>query len=101
MANILKKYRKEGVVITGSDNVELDTPTFEIINVNINTVNSMLSVEIIHEVMQGSLIRKHSRTFEVPFTSLTTTIKTDGKKFLNAIEAKILELPQYSGATEV
>ena len=58
--NILKKYIKQGVIITGSDNVELDTPTFEIININIDTVNQVLHVEILHEVQQGSLTRKYS-----------------------------------------
>lgn len=101
MANILKKYRKTGVIITGSDNVELDTPTFEIVRVNIDTVNSLLSVEVMHEVNQGSLVRKHSRTFEVPFSALTATIKNNGKKFLDAIESEILKLPQYNGATEL
>lgn len=101
MENILKKYRKEGVITTGSDNVELDTPTFGIIDVKIDTVNRMLSVEILHEVYQGSLTQKQSRTFEVAFSDLSGSIQSTGLLFLQAIETKILELPQYSGATEV
>jgi hypothetical protein len=42
---ILKKYQKVGVITTGSDNVQLDTPTFEIINISIDTVNQLLKVE--------------------------------------------------------
>jgi hypothetical protein len=99
--NILKKYTKSGVITTGSDDVQLDTPIFEIISVTIDTVQSILNVEILHEVLQGSLVRKHSRTFEVPFANLTTPVKVAGKEFLEAINDKILELPQYSGATEV
>ena len=99
--NILKKYIKEEVITTGTDNVELDSPTFEIISININTVDKVLSVEILHEVAQGTLTQKHSRTFDVQFDSLTAPIKVTGKDFLDAIEAKILELPQYNGATEV
>ena len=98
--NILKTYKKTGVIVTGSDNVKLDTPIFEIVAVNIDTVNSILHVEILHKVMQGSLERLHSRTFDVPFGSLSTPIKKAGKEFLDAIEAKILTLPQYSGAVE-
>ena len=101
MENILKKYRKEGVIITGSDNVELDTPIFEIIDVKIDTVNRVLSVEIMHEVQQGSLTQKQSRTFDVLFSDLPNTVQSKGLVFLSVIEQKILELPQYSGATEV
>lgn len=99
--NILKKYTKSGVVITGSDNVELDTPTFEIVNVPIDTLNQQLTVEILHEVSQGSLTQKHSRTFELAFADLPSDIKAAGKVFLEAIQTKILELPQYVGSTEV
>jgi len=101
MANILNKYSKDGVIITGSDNVELDTPIFEIIDVKIDTVNRVLSVEIMHEVKQGSLTQKQSRTFEVAFSDLSSSIQSTGLSFLQAIENKILELPQYNGAPEV
>jgi len=101
MANILKKYKKQGVIVTGTDNVKLDTPSFEIINVGIDTVNRVLSVEIMHEVNQGSLIQKQSRTFNVKFKDLTGSIQQTGLSFLQAIESKILKLPQYSGAIEV
>jgi len=97
----MKKYIKNSVITTGTDNVELDSPTFEIVNVNINTVTNELSVEIMHEVNQGSLKQKHSRTFEVPFSALTATVKTAGAKLLNAIELEILKLPQYKGSVEV
>lgn len=101
MTNILKKYLKSGVIITGPDNVELDSPTFEIIDVKIDTVNQVLNVEIMHEVSQGSLNQKHSRTFDVPFAGLPSAVKVTGKSFLDAIESEILKLPQYAGATEV
>lgn len=99
--NILKKYKKSGVITTGSDNVQLDSPEFEIVNVNINTVDQQLGVDIMHEVNQGSLTQKHSRTFNVDFSELPTDVKVTGKAFLDAIEAKILELPQYVDSTEV
>ena len=99
--NILKTYIKTGVITTGSDNVELDTPQFEIIDVKIDTVAQVLHVEILHEVVQGSLTQKHSRTFDVPFAGLPTAVKATGLEFLQAIETEILALPQYSGATEV
>ena len=99
--NILKKYTKTGVITTGSDNVELDTPQFEIVDVKIDTVKQVLHVEILHEVMQGSLVRKHSRIFDVPFAGLPTAVKVTGLSFLQAIETEILTLPQYTGATEV
>ncbi len=98
--NILKKYIKQGVIITGSDNVELDTPTFEIINISIDTVNQVLHVEILHEVQQGSLTRKHIRTFEIPWGGLPSGVKVTGKSFLDSIEAEILKLPQYQDAQE-
>jgi len=101
MENILKKYKKEGVITTGSDNVKLDTPEFEIIDVKIDTVNRVLSVEIMHEVKQGSLTQKQSRRFDVAFGDLSSSIQSAGLSFLQAIETKILELPQYSGSTEV
>ena len=97
---ILKQWIKNGVIVTGSDNVELDTPTFEIIKVEIDTANSVLHVEILHEVQQGSLTQKHSRTFDVAFGGLPISVKKSGKAFLDAIEAKILTLSQYNGAVE-
>lgn len=97
---ILKKYLKAGVITTGDDNLQLDTPTFEIINVGIDTVGQVLKVEILHEVSQGSLTQKHSRTFEVAFANLPNAVRIEGKSFLDAIEAEILALPQYSGSTE-
>ena len=101
MNNILKKYIKQGVITTGSDNVELDTPTFEIIDIAIDTVEQKLTVEIMHEVSQGSLTQKHSRTFDVAFADLPSSVKVTGKAFLDAIEIEILNLPQYLGSTEV
>ncbi len=101
MANILYKYKKEGVITTGSDNVELDTPEFEIVDVKIDTIKRVLSVEILHEVMQGSLIQKQSRSFDVPFNALPSSVQSTGLSFLQAIETKILELPQYSGAVKI
>lgn len=98
--NILKKYTKQGVITTGDDNLELDTPTFEIIDVKIDTVNKVLLVEVLHEVQQKSIVQKHSRTFEVDFNKLSATVKTTGKSFLDAIEQKILSLPQYKGSVE-
>ena len=97
---ILKKYKKDGVVITGSDNIELDTPIFEITHVGIDTVASVLRVEVIHTITQGSLEQRHSRSFEVAFSDLSTPIKQAGKTFLDAIEQKILSLPQYQGSIE-
>ena len=99
--NILKKYIKNQVITTGTDNVQLDSPEFEIINVNIDTVDRVLKVEILHEVKQGSLTQKHSRTFDVQFNDLPNPIKVTGLEFLTAIETEILKLPQYSGANEV
>ena len=100
MANILKQWIKNGVIVTGSDNVELDTPIFEIVDVDIDTVAQVLHVEILHKVMQGSLERLHSRTFDVAFADLPNSVKITGKEFLDAIETEILLLPQYSGAVE-
>lgn len=101
MANILKKYTKSGVITTGEDNLEIDTPSFEIIDVRIDTVNQLLKVEIVHEVSQGSVTQKHSRTFEVSFSCLPSSVKKSGKAFLDAVETEILALPQYNGSTEV
>lgn len=101
MPNILPKYRKTGVITTGDDNVQLDTPTFEIIDVQIDTVEQVLKVTIMHYVSQGTLTQQHSRTFNVPFSSLSAQVRTTGKAFLDAIEARILQLPQYQGSTIV
>jgi len=101
MANILKKYKKDGVIEIGSDKAKLDTPEFEIIDVKIDTVNQVLSVEILHEAMQGAVKNPHKRFIEVSFATLPNTVKVAGKQFLDAIETKILELPQYSGAVEI
>ncbi len=98
MANILKKYIKDGVIITGDDNLELDTPTFEIININIDTINKILKVEILHEVQQESITQKHSRTLNIDFNNLPAAVKTTGKSFLEAIETDILKLPQYKNS---
>ena len=99
--NILKKYTKSGVITTGSDNVKLDTPTFEIINVDTDTVDQKLSIEILHKVMQGSIEQEQNRRFNIDFADLPNTVKVAGKAFLNAIETEILKLPQYVGSTEV
>ena len=101
MGNILNKYRKEGVIEIGSDKAKLDTPEFEIIDVKIDTVNQVLSVEMLHEAMQGTVKNPHRRFIEVKFADLPSAVKITGKQFLDAIETKILELPQYIGATEV
>ncbi len=100
MTNILKKYSKEGKITTGHDNLELDNPSFEIININIDTVNKVLKVEVLHEVLQGTVVQKHSRTFDIDFNKLPASVKTTGKSFLDAIEAVILKLPQYAGSIE-
>ena len=101
MNNILKTYTKEGVIITGSDKVELDTPTFEVVNVDIDTLNQKLSIEILHEVMQGSVKQEQKRRFNIDFDNLPSSVKVTGKSFLDAIETEILKLPQYLGSTEV
>ncbi len=99
MTNILKKYKKIGKVQIGTDNKELNSPTFEIISVFTNTVDNTLNVEIKHLEENGSY--PHQRSIEVQFNNLPTAVKATGKTFLDAIEAEILKLPQYSGATEV
>lgn len=99
--NILKKYTKSGVIITGSDNVKLDTPTFEIVNVITDTVEQQLTVEILHEVMQGSVKQPYSRFFNIAFSSMNSDDKAAVKAFLKVLQTKILELPQYVGSTEV
>lgn len=96
----MNRYKKTSVITTGTDSVELDNPTFEIVNININTVSNLLSIEIMHEVSQGSLTQKHSRTFDVKFKDLSSSVKLTGRNFLQAIENKILELPQYSGGVK-
>ncbi len=101
MANILKKYTKTGIVTIGDDNRELDTPIFEIVNIDINTVSKKLRVDVLHEVTQGTLTNKHQRSYEMDFNSLPASVKTTGKAFLDAIETELLKLPQYTGATEV
>ena len=100
MSNILKKYSKTGVITTGDDNLELDSPSIEIVSVYIDTLARELTVEVMHEVMQGSLTRKHSRSFKVSFDTLPSNIKMEGKGFLDAIETAILALPQYVGSVE-
>ena len=99
MANILKKWLKTGVITTGDDNVQLDTPTFEIIDIKIDTVEQILHLEVMHYVSQGSLINQHSRTFDISFAGLPSAVKVTGKAFLDAIEAELLKLPQYAGST--
>lgn len=98
---MLNKYKKNEVITTGSDNVELDSPTFEVVNINIDLVSNVLSVTVMHEVNQGSIIQKHSRSFDVPFGKLPTSVKIEGKQFLEAIEAEIMKLPQYSGGVKL
>jgi hypothetical protein len=98
MPNILAKYLKNGVITTGADNVQLDTPTFEIIAVNIDTVEQMLVVEVMHYVNQGAVVQQHHRTFNVSFASLPLNVRQTGKAFLDAIEAQLLLLPQYQGS---
>lgn len=97
---ILSKYIKNGVVQVGDDNKELDTPTFEIRNISINTVDQYLEIEILHEVQQGSVTQSHSRTKRIEFGDLPAPVKGSGKSFLESIESEILKLPAYSGATK-
>lgn len=97
MANIFKKYKKEGLVIIDKGNRTLDTPTFEIIAVYVDTINSIVKVEIMHKVMQGSIEQPHSSFEEIDSKKVITSKKLD----LDALEKEILELPQYNGATEV
>ena len=99
--NILKKYRKDGVIVTGSDNIKLDSPEFEIVSVLIDTVEKQLHLEVMYEVKQGSLIQKQYRTFDVAFGNLPDSVKATGLSVLQAIEQEILKLPQYVGSVEV
>lgn len=100
----MKKYKIEGVVEIGNgivDGIQLDTPTFEIVDVRINMATNELTLEVMHEVNQGSLIRKHSRNIEVDFKDLPSNIKTTGLAFLDALDVEMLKFPQYAGAEEV
>lgn len=98
---LLKKFKVSKVIKTGSDNVELDSPTFEIIGVNIDTKNKKLFVEVLHEIEQKTLTQKHSRTMEIDFNNLPLSVKNSGKNFLNSIEQELLKLPQYSENEEI
>jgi len=97
----MNKYKKNEIIITGTDNVQLDSPTFEIVNISIDTINNLLTIAILHEVSQGSLTQKHSRTFEIQFKNLPQSVKIEGAQFLQAIEDEILKLPQYSGGVKI
>lgn len=101
MNNILKKYKKQGVIEIGTDLRKLDTPVFQIIDIGIDTLEQKLTIEILHEVMQGSVKQPHNRFYEIDFTNLPSNVKVTGKAFLDAIETEILKLPQYVGSTEV
>ena len=97
MGNTLKKYKKEGLVIIDKGNRTLDTPTFEIIDVHLDPIDSIVTVEILHKVMQGNVEQPHSSFEKIDSKKVITSKKLD----LDALEKEILKLPQYSGATEV
>jgi len=101
MANILKKYRKEGVIEIGTDKRKLDSPTHEIIFVGINPITKMVSVNILHEAMQGTVMNPHERTIELSYSELPASIRAAGKVFLEAIETERMKRTEYKGSTEV
>ena len=98
MAHILKHWKKNEVTNIGTDKAPMNKPTFEIINVSIDTKSRVLNVEIEHFEENG--LQPHSRSAEKDFNSLPSSIKQAGKVFLDAIEQEILALPQYIGAVE-
>lgn len=99
MSNILTRYIKQGIVTIGDDGQRIDTPQFEIIDVDIDTVGRTLSVRVMHYAQQGSLEQQHERTFTIPFSQLPAPIQQSGLTFLQAIQTAMLQLPRYSGAT--
>lgn len=101
MDNILKKYKKEGVIEIGTDKRKLDSPEHETVFIGIDMVTKEVSVIIKHDAMQGTIKNPHERTIEVEFNNLPSAVKEAGKAFFDAIETERLKLPQYVGSTEV
>lgn len=99
--NILKKYKKEGVIEIGTDLRKLDSPEHETIFIGIDMIAKKVCVVIKHDAMQGTIKNHHERTIDIDFNNLPTSIKITGKAFFDAIETERLKLPQYVGSTEV
>lgn len=101
MINILKKYKKQGVIEIGTDQRKLDSPEHETIFIGIDMISKKVSVVVRHDAMQGTIKNPHERTIDVDFSNLPSAVKSAGKAFFDAIETERLKLPQYVGSTEV
>ena len=101
MGNILKKYKKDGVIEIGTDKRKLDSPEHETVFIGIDMVAKKVSMIIKHDAMQGTIKNPHERTIDVDFSNLPPAVKATGKAFFDAIEIERLKLPQYIGSTEV
>jgi hypothetical protein len=101
MSNILKKYKKEGIIEIGTDKRKLDSPEHETIFIGMDFVAKKVSVLIKHDAMQGTLKNPHERTIDVEFSNLPSSVKAAGKAFFDAIEIERLKRPEYVGSTEV
>lgn len=101
MNNILRKYKKQGVIEIGTDKRKLDSPEHETVFIGIDMVAKKVSVLVKHDAMQGTIKNPHERTIDVDFSNLTPAVKAAGKAFFDAIEIERLKLPQYVGSTEV
>ena len=98
---MLNKFKKEGLTEIGTDKAQLFSPIFQIINVNFNKETQNVEAEIMHEVEQGAIIQKHSRTETIPLLSLDMADIEAGTKFLDAVQAKIVNLQQYAGSIKL
>lgn len=97
---ILKKFKKRGWIIIGTDNFLIDSPDWNIGTVRIDTEESNLHVEIMHKIMQGTVEQPHQRDIDIAFADLPASVRATGKAFLDAIEAEVLKHPNYAGSTE-
>lgn len=101
MPNILTRYLISGVVNIGDDNFLADSPEFDIININIDTEEQVLNLEVMHYVPQGSIIQYHSRMFHIPFADLPPAVAATGFSFITSVQDELLLVPPYLGATVV
>jgi hypothetical protein len=97
---ILRKFKKIGEIIIGTDNKLIDSPEWNIGTVRIDTIIEKLHVEILHKVMQGTVEQPEQRDFNINFSDLPSSVKVTGKAFLDAIEEEVLKHPNYADSTE-
>ena len=93
----LPQYQIIGVIEIDNGNKELDSPVIQVKTTFLNVIDETVDVEILHTVLQGTVIQEHSSMESISSVNVYNGRKLDLAKVMD----EILLLPQYQGAVEL